>query len=93
MDLRQVLKCLRKTYKGKAKVREILEKYRNKLSKRDCDIIQYAYIEKLSNLNVADKIGLSVSQYQAVLNTTLAKLDLLIDDKTFREMVELVKLP
>ena len=93
MNLRQVLKCLRKTYKGKAKVREILEKYKSKLATRDCDIIQYAYIEKLSNLNVADKIGLSVSHYQAVLNTTLAKLELLIDDKTFREMTELIKLP
>ena len=93
MNIRQVLKCLRKTYKGKAKVREVLDKLKSKLSARDCDIIQYAYIEKLSNLNVADKIGLSVSQYQAVLNTTIAKLELLIDDKTFREMVELINLP
>lgn len=93
MNFRQVLKCLRKTYKGKAKVREVLEKVKNKLDRRDYDIIQYSFIEKLSNLNVANKIGLSSSHYQSVLNTTLAKFELLVDDKTFREMIELVKLP
>ncbi len=90
MQFRQILRALRKTNKGRAKLREILFKNRHRMTEREFWILEYTYLEKLSTFNVSDKLGLSSSQYHSVLNAALAKFEVLIDDITLREIIEII---
>lgn len=90
MQFRQILRALGKNLKGKVKLREILFRHRHKLTEREFWILEYTYLEKLSTYNVADKLGLSCGHYHAVLNNALAKFEVLIDDCTLREIVEMI---
>lgn len=90
MQFRQILRALGKSSKGKIKLREILFKNRHRMQEREFWILQYTYLEKLSTYNVADKLGFASTQYHTVLNTALAKLEVLVDDITLREIVELI---
>lgn len=88
MQLRQILMRLRKTYKGKAKVREILERKKRKLQELDYDILKYAYIDKFAVENICSKLGFSESRYHNMLNVALGKLEALLEDREFKELVE-----
>ncbi len=90
MQFRQILKALRKTNKGRAKLREILFKNRHRMTEREFWILEYTYLERLSTFNVSDKLGLSNSHYHNVLNIALSKFETLIDDVTMREIVEMI---
>lgn len=74
MQPRQILMRLRKTYKGKAKVREILEKKTHRLKGVYYEILVYAYIEKLSVENICNKLGFSESLYHNTLKIALEKI-------------------
>ncbi|MCM1339777.1 MAG: DUF1492 domain-containing protein [Muribaculaceae bacterium] len=90
MQFRQILRTLGKTPKGKVKLREILYKNRHRMTAREFNILEFTYINQLSTLDVSDKIGLATTQYHNVLNTALAKLEVLIDNITLREIVEIL---
>lgn len=90
MQFRQILRALGKTYKGKAKLREILFKQRHRMVEREFWILEYTYLEKLSVFNVCDKLGLSNSHYHNVLNQALARFETLIDDNVLREIIEII---
>lgn len=90
MQFRQILRALGKTTRGKTKLREILFKQRHRMNEREFWILEYTYLEKLSTYNVADKLGLSCGHYHAVLNSALAKFEVLIDDVTLREIIEMI---
>lgn len=90
MQFRQILRALGKTFKGRAKLREILFKNRHKMSDREFWILEYRYLEKLSIFNVADKLGLSNSHYHNVLNAALSKFETLINDVEMREIIEML---
>lgn len=90
MQLRQALRALGKTSNGKALINEILTKYKDKLGNRDFLTLEYTYYERLKGLDVGDKLNLSSSYYQQVLNTALAKLEMLIDDTTNAKILKFV---
>lgn len=90
MQFRQILRALGKTFKGRAKLREILFKHRHRMTEREFWLLEYTYIERLSTFNVADKLGLSCGHYHCVLNSALAKFEVLIDDVTLREIIEMI---
>lgn len=90
MQFRQILRALGKTPKGKAKLREILYRYRHKMTNREFWLLEYTYLEKLSTFNVSDKLGLSSSHYHSVLNAALGKFEGLIDDTTVRQIIEMI---
>lgn len=90
MQFRQILRALGKTPKGKAKLREILYKYRHKMTNREFWLLEYTYINRLPTFDVSDKLGLSSSHYHCVLNAALGKFEGLIDDTTLRGIVEII---
>lgn len=90
MQFRQILRALGKTSNGKIKLREILFKHRHQLTDREFWILEYTYLEKLSTFNVGYKLGLSSSHYHCVLNSALSKFEVLIDDITLREIIEMI---
>lgn len=90
MQLRQILKELGKTPKGKAKILDVLRRRRNKLGDNCFWLLEYAYYERLTVGNICEKLFLSKSDYHNKLNRALERLDALIDDITHREMVDLV---
>mgnify|MGYP003294933520 CR=1 FL=1 len=90
MQLRQILRALGKTTKGKVKLREILFRQRHRLLEREFWILEYTYLEKLSVENVREKLALSSSHYHNVLNMALSKFETLIDDNTMRSIIELL---
>ena len=89
MEFRKVIRGLAKTYSGRAKVLEIIKRNKHRLSERDFWVLEYTYFERLGSANVASKMGCSVSQYQIELKQAIGKLEMLIDDTTFRELVKL----
>lgn len=90
MQFRQILRALGKTHKGRAKLREVLFKHRHRIAEREFWILEYTYLERLSTFNVSEKLGLSNSHYYTVLNSALAKFEILIDDVTLREIIEMI---
>lgn len=90
MQLRQVLKLLRKTYKGKAKIRDLLDKKKYKLKDDEYDVLAYAYIEKFSVENICLKLNFSAATYHNFLNTSLRTLEALITDAEFRELIDYI---
>lgn len=89
MQLRQILKKLGKSYKGKAKIRELLERKKYRLEQREYDVLAYAYIEKLSVENIINKLNISESLYHNILNIALGKLNALLSDSEYRELNEM----
>ena len=90
MQLRQILRALGKKTQGKAKILEILKAAKPKLNEREYWLLEYTYYEKLSVFNICDKLNLSSSYYQHLMNTALGKLSVIIDDTTLREMIEII---
>lgn len=90
MQLRQILRRLGSKYSGKDKIRELLDKKLYRLKQRDYDILAYAYIEKLSVENISIKLGFSESHYHNVLNIALEKLEALISDSEYRELIGII---
>lgn len=90
MQFRQILRALGKTFQGRTKLREILFKNRHRMTDREFWILEYTYLEKLSTLNVSDKLGLSSSHYHNILNLSLTKFETLINDAEMREIVEML---
>lgn len=90
MELRHILKELRKTPKGKAKILDVLKRRRNKLGENPFWILEYTYYEELSRNNVMKKLFYSRSDYYNKLNNALERLDALIDDTTHRELVNMI---
>lgn len=90
MQLRQILKVLRKTYKGKAKVRELLDKKKHRLKDEEYELLAYAYIDKFSVENICLKLNFSSATYHNFLNTSLRTLEALITDAEFRELIDYV---
>jgi hypothetical protein len=90
MQLRQILKELGKTPNGKAKILDVLRRRRNKLGDYNFWFLEYVYFERLTRENICKKLVLSESHYHNKLNQALERLDVLIDDITHREMVDLV---
>lgn len=90
MQFRQILRALGKTLKGRVKLREILFRHRHRMTDREFWILEYTYLERLSTFNVADKLGVSSTQYHSVLNIALSKFEILIDDNTLREIIEII---
>ena len=91
MDFRQVLRGLAKSYNGRAKLLEIIKRNKNKLTERSFWVLEYTYFERLGIDNVAKKLNCSVSQYQVELKHAIGKLDLLVDDMTFREIIGIIE--
>lgn len=90
MQLRQILKVLRKTYKGKAKVRELLDKKKYRLKDEEYELLAYTYIDKFSVENICLKLNFSSATYHNFLNTSLRTLEALITDAEFRELIDYV---
>ena len=90
MQLRQILKSLRKTYKGKAKVRELLDKKKYRLNDEEYELLAYAYIDKLSVENICTKFNFSSATYHNFLKTSLRTLEALITDAEFRELIDYI---
>ena len=89
MQLRQILKKLGKHYKGKSRIRELLERKKYRLEQREYDVLAYAYIEKLSVENIRNKLNISESLYHNILNIALGKLNALLSDSEYRELNEM----
>jgi len=90
MQLRQILRAAGKKPQGKAKILEILKSAKPKLNEREFWLLEYTYYEKLSVFNICDKLNLSSSYYQHLMNTALGKLSIIIDDATLREIIEII---
>ena len=90
MQLRQILRGLSKTYKGRTKIRELLARYKAKLTDNEFWVINYTYAQEESITNVCELLGLSKTLYHNVLNTSLSKLEILIDDATLREIIKVL---
>lgn len=90
MQIRQILRALGKTTKGKVKLREILFKNRHRMTEREFWILEYTYLEKLSTFNVSDKLGLSNSHYHNVLNMALAKFESFVDKNLLLELIQII---
>lgn len=90
MQLRQILRALGKKPLGKAKVLEILKSAKPKLTEREFWLLEYTYYERLSVFNICDKLNISSSYYQHLMNTALGKLEIIIDDATLRQMIEII---
>ena len=90
MQLRQILRGLSKTYRGRTKVRELLARYKARLSKNEYWVIQYTYAEEEPISHVCELLGFSKSLYHNTLNTALSRLEILIDDSTLREIIKVL---
>lgn len=90
MQLRQIFRGLSKTYRGRTKVRELLARYKNKLSNNEYWIIQYTYAEEQAITYVCELLGFSKTLYHNTLNTALSRLEILIDDATLREIIKVL---
>ena len=90
MQLRQILRGLSKTYRGRTKVREILSRYKSRLTKNEYWLIEYTYVEEQPIHDVCELLGFSKTLYHSVLNTALSKLEILIDDVTHREIIKVL---
>ena len=90
MQLRQILRGLSKTYKGRTQIRVLLAKYKAKLSRHEFWIIDYTYANEDPIPYACEKLGFSKSMYHNVLNTALSKLEILIDDATMREIIKIL---
>lgn len=90
MLFRQILRALGKTPEGKVKLRKILNENRNRMTDREFWLIEYTYLKRLSTLNISDKLGLSRSHYQNLMNSTLAKFEAFIDKNTLLELVQML---
>lgn len=90
MQFRQILRALGKNLNGRVKLREKLFKNRHRMTDREFWILEYTYIEKLSTINVADKLGLSRSHYHNLINSALTKFETLLNDTEIREIVEMI---
>ena len=89
MELRQILRKLSKTYKGRTKMREILARFQYKLSRNEFWIIEYTYAKEEPVDYVCKELGFSKTLYHSTLNTALSKLELLIDDNLMREIIKI----
>ena len=90
MQLRQILRGLSKTYKGRTKLRELLARYKRRLSNNEYWLIEYTYIKEEPVNHTCELLGFSKSLYHSVLNTALSKLEILIDDATMRELIKVL---
>lgn len=91
MLLRQTLWALGRTPEGKELIFDILMKHKDRLGEQAFWILEYKYYERLSNLNVGDKMNLSSSYYQQIAKESLSKLEMLLDDATNAKMLKLAK--
>ena len=90
MQLRQILKSLGKSYTGKAKIRELLNKKKYRLKDEEYELLAYAYIDKLSVENICMKLNFSAATYHNFLKISLRTLEALITDAEFRELINYV---
>ena len=90
MQLRQILKSLGRSYIGKAKIRELLDKKKYRLNDEEYELLAYAYIDKFSVENICMKFNFSSATYHNFLKTSLRTLEALITDAEFRELVDYV---
>ena len=91
MKFRQILRALAKDYTGRGKLLEVLKRNKHRLTERDFWALEYTYFERLGLENVAKKLNCSVSQYQVELKHAIGKLEILVDDATFREMIKIIE--
>lgn len=90
MQLRQIFRGLSKTYKGRTKVRELLARYKAKLTDNEYWVINYTYAQDEPINHVCELLGFSKSLYHNTLNTSLSRLEILIDDATLREIIKVL---
>lgn len=90
MQFRQILRALGKTPKGRAKLSEVLFQYRHKFSDREFWLIKYTYLEKLSVMNVSEKLSLSRSHYHSLMNSSLSKFETLVGINGLLEFIKIV---
>ena len=86
MQLRQILKRLKKNKKGQDKIKEILLKYYKRLPDDDFWMIEYVYVEDLKMLNIMNKLAIEESTYYNHLKNALGKLEVLITYEDFMEL-------
>lgn len=91
-DLRQILKGLGKTEDGTKKREEIILKYRHRLPQFDFELLFYTYIKTRTRANISMKVGIAESTYYSKIDKALARLEMLITDYEFRELIRLAKL-
>lgn len=90
MQLRQILRRLGKTNKGRVKLREILLMHKSKMRDREFQILKYTYLKKLSPFNVSEKLGFSYSHYYNILNMALAKFESFLDKNLLLELIQII---
>jgi DNA-directed RNA polymerase specialized sigma subunit len=90
MELRQILRKLSKTYKGRTKMREILARFKHKLTKNEFWVIEYTYTKEEPIDYVCKELGFSNTLYHSIQNTALSKLEILIDDTLMREIIKII---
>ena len=89
MELRQILRGLSKTYKGRTKIRELLARHKHRLTNSEYWLIEYTYIKEESVYQTCELLGFSKTLYHTTLNRALSKLDILIDDATMRDLIKI----
>lgn len=89
MQFRQILRKLGKTTQGKIKLREILDRYKHRLTEREIKVLRMTYLEKELKNKICAEMHFCRTSYFSFLNTTLAKLEALLNDTTIREIVQI----
>lgn len=86
MQLCQILKALSKHMKGKEKIREVLYKYKSRMTDIDFWLLEYVFLEQLSPENIQNKFAMAESTYYQAKKIALGKLEALLTDKEFKEL-------
>ena len=89
MQFRQILRKLGKTKQGKIKLREILDRYKHRLTQREYDILYMTYLKRELIGKICRELHFCRTSYFSFLNTTLTKLETLLSDTTIREIVQI----